>query len=467
MTVVGRRELICVAALALLSVYFLIFPIWRAQFFIEIWPTESWNAYHQDAAAAGLRLYPKADELIINNYPPLSFYMIGLLGKVFGDNLFVGRAISILALISVTIEIFFAVRILAGSAVSGAIGALWYASIMAHNSTTYVGANDPQLFGEAIMGAALVWFLELDRTGRKPDLALLLMVIAGFWKHNIVAIPLTAILWLLIENWRTSVRPILLSGSVACAGLLACRLLFGQQFFENLLTARHYSWGHVLGNIGHLQWMALAFFIWAAWAWSDRLTKAARFTSLHITISLIFCILQWFGHSVSGNAEFDLLIAVGIGVGVAFARIGTTWLAKRIGIQPTREIMVALLILRLIASQRQESAWVLLMPEFRLSFFAEQAENLKKARLIEEVPGLVFCTESKMLCRMAGKPFTVDEFKVEEMIGTGYATMDSISALLKERRITVISDKGKMQTGEIDQTNWWMKQRAEAAAAAK
>jgi Dolichyl-phosphate-mannose-protein mannosyltransferase len=466
MTADRRREVIYVAAFAVLSLYLLIFPVWRAQFFIEIWPTESWNAYHQDAAATGLRLYPGADELIINNYPPLSFYVIGFLGKLFGDNLFVGRALSILALLSLTIEIFFAVRILVGSAIGGAIGALWYAAIMAHNSTIYVGANDPQLAGEAIMGAALVWFLARDRAGKRPELTLLLMVVAGFWKHNIIAVPLTAILWLLIQNWRASVRPILLSGAAACAGMLACRLLFGQEFLENLFTARDYAWGHVLGNIGHLQWVALAFFIWAAWAWSDRLTKAAKFTSLHIAMGLFVCILQWFGHSVGGNAEFDLIIAIGIGIGVTFARIDATWLATRIGVHYARDIMVALLILRLIASQRQESAWVLLSPDFRSSYYAEQAEVIKKAKLVEAAPGLVFCPESKMVCRMAGKPFTVDEFKVEEMIATGHSTVDSISALLKERRITVISDKGKTQTGEIGETKWGMRQSEAAIAGA-
>lgn len=43
-------------------------------------------------AAAGRPLYSPADQLIGNNYPPLSFYAIGYLGHFVGDNLFVGRA---------------------------------------------------------------------------------------------------------------------------------------------------------------------------------------------------------------------------------------------------------------------------------------------------------------------------------------------------------------------------------------
>jgi len=56
----ANRDLVYVSAFAALALYFLIWPIWRAQFPIEIWPTESFNAYLQDAAARGLQLYPPA-----------------------------------------------------------------------------------------------------------------------------------------------------------------------------------------------------------------------------------------------------------------------------------------------------------------------------------------------------------------------------------------------------------------------
>ena len=96
-----------------------------------------------------------------------------------------------------SVEIFLVVRILAGGITGAAIGALWYAAITAHHSELYVGTNDPQLAGEAIMGAALVWLLARHRDGRSVYAPLLLMVIAGFWKHNAIAIPLTAVVWLL------------------------------------------------------------------------------------------------------------------------------------------------------------------------------------------------------------------------------------------------------------------------------
>jgi hypothetical protein len=431
------------AYLALLSItvaYFLAWPIWRAQFLVEIWPTESWNAYFQDAAAIGAPLYPDPSSLVGNNYPPLSFYAVALLGRLAGvDNLFAGRALSLLALASIGFEVFAAIRILAGGRVGAAVGALWYVAIMARNLTIYIGTNDPQLAGEAIMGAGLVWFLARSRKGLSPTPALLLMVVAGFWKHNNIAIPLAAIAWLFLERSRYAYQATLISGGAAIAGLAACVAVFGPDFLPNLLATRNYAWSNVLGNIGHLQWPALALAIWAAWAVWDRRSKAAQFTALHIGLSLFACILQWFGHGVSGNAEFDLILALGIGTGVAFTRMEVSGLARQIGAGRCRALMIAALLLRLIASDRQETALLLFSDDFRSSLYASQSNLLREADRVRAMTGDVACA-AKLVCRMAGKPFVVDEFKTEELVLTGRMTQEAVWAALADRRIRWIAN---------------------------
>jgi hypothetical protein len=439
-----RRFALHLAVLAILVVFFLIWPVWRAQFLIEIWPTEAWNAYWQDAAAAGHALYPPPEALVGNNYPPLSFYVIGGLGRLFGDNLFIGRVVSILALFGLGIEIFVAVRILAGGVVGASIGALWYAAMMAHNSELYIGTNDPQLAGEAIMAAALVWFLARQRDGTSPQAPLLLMVVAGFWKHNIIAMPLTAVLWLVLRDGRRAVRPLMVSAAAALLGLLLCTAIYGRAFPENLFATREYALAHVIGHIGHLQWSALALLIWGSWAWSARTSSAARFTMLHVAIGLGSCILQWFGHGVGRNAEFDLVIALGIGIGVAFERIETSLLAMRIGVGRSRDLLLLLLVLRLVVSDRQGSALVLFSPSFRASFETAQRTVRAEAAEVAAMPGEVFCS-NKVVCRAAGKPFAVDEFKMEELVATGNATPAEIAELLRDRHVQVFtSDRGTL-----------------------
>jgi hypothetical protein len=455
------RTLIYLTLLALTAAWFLAWPVWRAGFLVEIWPTEGWNGYFQDAAAAGRPIYPAADSLAGNNYPPLSFYAIGLIGRVLGvDNLFVGRVFSLIALASIAIEIFLAVRILAGGRAGAAVGALWYLAIMARNSTVYVGTNDPQLAGEAIMGAALVWFLSRCRVGRSPTPALLLMVLAGFWKHNMVAIPVTAIVWQFAIRSRFAVRATIISAAACVLGIACCVVLFGSEFLSNLLAVREYALSNLIGNIGHLQWPALALVIWAGWALDAEKSEAARFTALHIGLSLAACMLQWFGHGVGLNAEFDLILALGIGIGVVFTRIEIARVARRIGVRWSRDLLVAVLLIRLVVSDRQETALMILSSAFRSSVYAHQQAILEDSARVAALQGDVAC-EVKLVCRRAKKPFVVDEFKMEELVATGRATKAQAAEMLRARQIGTFAANPATVGGEDASVfNWWRRQRS-------
>ncbi len=448
------RTFIYVALLSSAAAWFLAWPIWRAQFLIEIWPTEAWNAYFQDAAAGGLPLYPAADGLVGNNYPPLSFYAIGLLGKGLGiDNLFVGRAVSLVALLAIAIEIFLSVRVLVGGRAGAAIGALWYVAIMARNQTTYVGADDPQLAGEAIMGAGLVWFLLRCRAGQSPVPALLLMVVAGFWKHNIIMIPVSAITWLFVSRSHYAVRGTVISAAACVIGIGACVVVFGTDFRANLLANRQYALSNLIGNIGRLQWPALALLISAGWAVDNWTSNAAKITALLIGFGLSACILQWFGHGVAGNAEFDLFLALGIGLGVTFTRIETTWFAKRIGARRSRDAMIAALLIRLIVTDRQETAFLILSSDFRSSIYVNQRNVLNEAAQVAAMPGDVACA-NKVVCRLGGKPFAADEFKLEELVLTGQGTEADVAAMLDARRINSFANTGLLGA-DASLFRWW------------
>ena len=100
--------------------------------------------------------------------------------------------------------------------------------------------------------------------------------------------------FLILRDWRSAICPVLLSAAAAGAGLLLCSVIFGNVFIENLLTLRDYRLSNLLGQIGHLQWVALALLIWGIWAVNDR-SKAARFTALLVGWGLFSCLLQWFG----------------------------------------------------------------------------------------------------------------------------------------------------------------------------
>ncbi len=184
--------------------------------------------------------------------------------------------------------------------------------------------------------------------------------------------------------------------------------------------------------------MALALVIWGIWAVTDR-SKAARFTALLVGWGLFSCLLQWLGHGVFGNAEFDLIMAAGIGIGAALAR-------TKSGLR--RDVVIVLLAIRLLASTRQESAEVLTDPAFRASFYAAEKSRAAMTAQVAAIPGPVFCKKDNLLCRRAGKEFVVDDFKTDQMVATGKFREADVEELIRNRGITIFeSGQTLMQAG--------------------
>jgi hypothetical protein len=116
--------------------------------------------------------------------------------------------------------------------------------------------------------------------------------------------------------------------------------------------------------------------------------------------------------------------------------IETSWMGRRIGAAPTRDLMTVALLLRLVMAERQQTALLLLSPQFRSQVYRSQEAARQEIAAVAAIPGDVACT-NKVVCRAAGKPFVVDEFKMEELVATGRATNADVAALLKSRGITV------------------------------
>src|SRR5580765_3083964 len=63
-------------------------------------PNEGWNAAHALALLAGHGLYPPPQSLMVNNYPPLSFYLVAGLARQSHDAILIGRWLSLLAFVT-------------------------------------------------------------------------------------------------------------------------------------------------------------------------------------------------------------------------------------------------------------------------------------------------------------------------------------------------------------------------------
>jgi len=428
--------LAALALLAVLAAVYAAWPIWRAGFPLEIDPNEAWNAYQADAAFGARALYPGAGELISNNYPPLSFYLVGLLSKLGFDAIDVGRALSLLGLALTCASAAVCIRMLGASAISAAVGGLWLLATMARFFDGYVGMNDPHLPALGLMTAALAWLLARHRRARSVEPAVLLMVIAGFYKHSLLATPAAALIWLAAGNWRLGLRAASFGIGAAAIGLALCVALFGASFIDQLLAPRHCTIMRSLHVLGRLQWIAPALILWLIWTWRAARSDSGRFTRIYVGVALMAFVLQSCGDGVDDNAQFELAVAGALGLGLAFDTAGQLFGAGGVSTDRARLAILTVLIARLLLSTRLEPYLVLTSPQYRNLFPASVDILQQEVARIRAIPGPVHCLASSV-CRRAGKPFVFDRFAMEERVKTGHLTQGELDARLRAAGIRI------------------------------
>jgi hypothetical protein len=430
---------IAIVLLGLLAAFYLYGPLWRALLPLEMSPNEAWNAWYASAVLKGEPLYPGRGELIVNNYPPLSFYLVALVSLITSDVIYAGRFVSFLSLGAVAFSIGLCIRQLGGSRRSAAFGGLWFVATMACFFSRFIAIDDPNMLALATMGGALAFFLARLSEGKSVEPAVACMVLAGFFKHSLIAIPLTALIWLTLTHWRLGLRAALFGAGLAALGLAVCLAVYGGGFLDQLLMPRVLSIGRALRVVNKIQWVAPALLCWGIWAWSNREKAAARFSALLVAISYATSSLQTAGDGVVLNAFFELIFASSVAVALAFEHVASTPLARRFSVAQIQRAIIAVLVLRLLLSQHLEPYLMLFSPEFRQEA-AQKADVMNsEVERVRAIPGAVSCS-NMTVCFRAGKTFVYDPFWVGQKLATGtssQAQMDDAVARAQMRFETI------------------------------
>jgi hypothetical protein len=452
----ARLQAILIWSIVALAALFLVWPVWRAFFPMEIWGNEGWNAYHADAAMRGAaQLYPPSDGLVANNYPPLSYYVLGWLGRLFGDPLYVGRAVSILSTLAIGVAAAAVVRQFGGSRAGALIAGFWFVATLARFFEFYVGMNEPQLFGLAVMAAGFAWFWKRQAQGRAVEPAVLVMVLAGFIKHNFIALPLVALLWLWLDNWRLGLRATVVGAAASALGLAICALMFAPNFIPDMFFPRTYHLARAFSTFGRLQFILPAMALWAVWVWHERRSTPARFTAMLIGIALPLCLLQKSGAGVDENAQFELIFATAVGIGLAYDGLLRDPLRSGWSPQTITAVVLGILIVRLLISSRLEFAYVLASPQYRAQAAEHAAVTRAEAVRTATIPGPVGCS-NLVVCRMAGKPFVYDHFYITQLVETGRMTWQQVEQLA--RRKAIVKDETDRRANI---TSLWRRMRSD------
>jgi hypothetical protein len=377
---------------------------------------EGWNVYNADRLIHGEIVYDD-NYWRINNYPIGSFLIIAAANVLFHNLLLSGRLVALVSFAAIAVFAAMAVRRFGGGRSDAMFGAGCAASFCYLMAPAWIVADDPQTLGEAVMLGALVSYI-----ARPPDrLGLLrtalLVVLGGFVKHNLVAIPIAITLDLAFRSPRR--LPLWL---VSCAGFTAgflglTQIVAGGHFIDHLMSARLFGW---YGARYHLmKYLRLFKFPLTAIVVSASLCLTADRTILAVwgIISIISATILSGFEGTSYNMFQDAAVFLGVAAGVMMSELRKSELRGRLSrvLASTLPFLVAQPILARVPDTVVE---VYHAPALLDSARRRQATFLADAKFVAEKQGPAIC-ESLLLCYVAGQPFILDPFNSRQYMLSG------------------------------------------------
>jgi hypothetical protein len=432
-----QGDLIAAGLLALIVGALLLPAAIRLPLAIPLGYNEGWNAYQALRVIAGQPLYPRFGDLIANNYPPLSFYLIGWLGMIFGDHIVIGRTIALVSLLLVACNIGLIVRSLGGSARLAAFGALLFLGYMVAQASAYVGTNDPQLLAQLVMTTALLLFLRGRRSSLGVAATAALALLSGLIKHSLIPLPLAITVWL----WWHDRRAFAVWLATSAALLLGCGALlyviYGQDFFLGVFaTPRAYGLGNLISRMPVLLLPALPM-LGASLLLLAAEPRCAEvwLLALYGLFAGVWVILILPGEGVDVNAVFDLVICAAIAAALAVERLPA--LAPGPVMLRTAGMVVLMLPILVLAPSR------LVREISSLKHLdGQRAEVADGIRYIAARHGPVAC-EDLALCYWAGKDFEVDFFTSGQKLAMGVIDADRFARGLRDHRFAALQVCGR------------------------
>ncbi len=389
---------------------------------------EGWNALHAVRFANGLPLYPSTDALVVNNYPPLWYLLLGVPQALDVDVVIFGR---ICALVSQLVCCFLVAQIalaLTDHKFASYSAGLFFLAGTAAWLPTYVAMNDPQWLALAIMLWGLLKLLNAQSSWQIAA-AGVVIVLGGFVKHSGLAITLAAAGYLSVTNWQYARVFGVSALSAAATGLVICTLVFGDDFLTSLFlhsreTDIRLPFWLFLKNPFFFVLGATVFVVTVS-AW--RKSSSHKFASILLLISFGSGLVFTIGVGIAENVFLEAWVALAI----AFSLIGST-----LGLSGSnaflRDGLVALgMALLLIMTARTH--WSMALPSLH-TLSARELATSDAIATARNSPGRVAC-ETSAICYWAGKPTELDFFNIGQQLRLGDVSIRHVLESLDERQV--------------------------------
>ena len=401
---------------------------------------EGWNVYNAQRIVNHEFIYDD-NYWRVNNYPIGSFLIVSGINLLVHDLLLSGRIVGLVSFVTIGALAAIATRSFGGNRIDAIFGCACTLAFCHLVAPAWIMVDDPQILGEAVMLGGFVTYIS-----RSPDrlsllLAALLIVLGGFIKHNLVAIPLAITLDLAIRSPRQ-----LLFWLACCAGLAAgffglTQVVAGGTFIDHLLSPRIFTWHgvryHLIKYLRLFKFPLIAIVLLSPMVFSGRRAILAIWGIISIAAATIFSGFE----GTSYNIFQDAAVFLGIAAGMAFYE-----LRKRIsggGLIRGRFVAIFLGIMLLFLAQpifaRSTDTFRGIYDSGGLLEFNRRAEEafLNDARFISESHGPAFC-ESLLLCYVAGQPFILDPFNSRQYILAGKLDQGELIQRIAAREFAVI-----------------------------
>ncbi len=290
---------------------------------------EGWSAYHVRNMLAGQGLYWPPDAWVVNNYPPLSFLIVGAIARLGFDPLMAQRALSVLAFAACVVLVGLIILRTERDRFAAIAAATCLAATITVNFDGAIGQADPNMLAEAVMLAGLWLLLRAPDSAKSQIGSALVMGVALFIKHNIVTLPISVALWLLVQDWRAAARFVLTGLVMGAIGLGVSGLVYGRDFWTSLTTPR--PWLLVSGIQRAVLFLSplKPFAVFGLVAAVIPAGRGARLFALNLAIAAPLGVVQLLGRGTGVNILFETIIAGSLCAGVVLARLplllGSTW----------------------------------------------------------------------------------------------------------------------------------------------
>lgn len=380
---------------------------------------EGWNAYWAAAAMQSpAALYSTSHILVANNYPPLSFYMSGLVGLLTGDDLVAGRIVALASLLSVAGLTGWIVFRLGRSVTWSVVSGLLILLYAIYPFGQFFALDNPQWLGQAIMLAGVPPLIQPARKlpGWRACVLSAGCIVAGLLtKQNQFALPIAIASWLFIRD-----RKLFAIWCAAAVGLmavawLALGMLYGSAFFVELLGfKRIYELHYFLKGLPKLACL-IPFAAIGILATRQRPSDARwLLIAIYAGLGLVMGALQHFGAGVGENADYDALVGGAILSGALLGSAASGRIDGAVG-RRHRAALLGLLLVPIVITAPSPLAESL--SDVRTAAAAE-AEWSAMISDVRQAHGPVLC-EVLAICFWAGKPIELDFFAYGQKLRTG------------------------------------------------